>query len=139
MFYLTHLLVSLTVPKLSQYYFRYQLGIMLEKISLPNQIQNPHSAPHSDSGVLGVSLKWKLEVQKRGQSITIGTKVIIQKSHREVSPVEQYSIDCEFLAYLKFITKSERFFFTFFTFILCNFLVQTLQYYLKKIRFFFCP
>ena len=33
-------------------------------------------------------------------------KVIIQKSRREVYPVEQYTIDCEYLAYLKSITKS---------------------------------
>ena len=33
-------------------------------------------------------------------------KVIIQKSPREVSSVEQYTIDYEYLAYLRFITKS---------------------------------
>ena len=55
-------------------------------------------------------------------------KVIMQKQHREVSAVEQYTNDCEYLAYLKFITRSYRFLRGFLTFILCKFLVRTLQY-----------
>ena len=55
-------------------------------------------------------------------------KVIIQKSRREVVPVEQYTIDCEYLVYCqpnrnlkkKRIRKNIKQ-------ILCNFLVQTLQ------------
>ena len=35
------------------------------------------------------------------QKFTILTKVVIQKSRREVSPVEQYTIDCEYLAYFQ--------------------------------------
>ena len=34
------------------------------------------------------------------------TKFIIQKSHREVSLVEQYTIDCEYLAY--FLQKKSK-------------------------------
>ena len=37
---------------------------------------------------------------------TVAIKVIIYKSRREVSSIEQYTIDCEYLVYLKFITES---------------------------------
>ena len=37
--------------------------------------------------------------------ITTVLKVITYKSRREVSPVEQDTIDCEYLAYLKLISK----------------------------------
>jgi hypothetical protein len=47
-------------------------------------------------------------------------KVIKWKWHRDVSPVEQDTIDCEYLAYLKFIPNF------FFTLILCKILVRTL-------------
>ena len=44
------------------------------------------------------------KLQERGY-IGVGTKVIIHKSQGEGSLVEQPTIDCVFLAYLKFIFK----------------------------------
>jgi hypothetical protein len=46
---------------------------------------------------------WKEWEKKWGG--TLIAKVIIWKSRREASSVEQYTIDCDYLAYLKFITK----------------------------------
>ena len=63
-------------------------------------------------------------------------KVIIKKSRREVSPVEQYTIDRGYLAYFepKKITKNK----IIIRYILCNFSVWTLQCLKKKLTFF-CP
>ena len=65
-------------------------------------------------------------------------KVIIHRSRDGVSLVEQDIIEyiiC-FLAYLKFIIEFLR---KKNTFILCNFLVRTLQYFLKNFKFCIFP
>ena len=56
-------------------------------------------------------------------------KVIIHKSRVEV--LEQDTIECVSILYLRFVLQFQFMFF--FTFISCNFLVQTLQY-LKRIE-----
>ena len=66
----------------------------------------------------------------------LSTKVITYKPRREVSSVEQYTIDCEYLAYLNLI------FFKFFfspSFYLCYLLVGTLQCVFVFKSYFFCP
>ena len=63
-------------------------------------------------------------------------KVIIHKSRGKISLVEQDTIENVSAAYLKliinFLRKNFNFFFTF---ILCNFLVRTLQYLKKKFAY----
>ena len=60
------------------------------------------------------------------------TKVIMHKSRNEVSLVEQNTIEYVPLAYLIFFVKlSRNSLILFFSFILCIFIVRTLQY-LKK-------
>ena len=57
------------------------------------------------------------------------SKVIIHKSRGEVSLVEQGTIEKVSAAYSKFIIIFLRKKLNFFTFIICNFLVRTLQYF----------
>ena len=57
------------------------------------------------------------------------TKAIIHKLYGEIPLVEQGTIEYISIAFLKFIIKFLRKkIYIFFTFILCNFVMQTLQY-----------
>ena len=60
--------------------------------------------------VLWQDIVWSFQRVKMPNKISsaciiVQCKVIIKKSRREASSVEQYTIDCDHLAYLKFKTK----------------------------------
>ena len=69
--------------------------------------------------------KWKKEDRCIDLSSSVTAKVIIPKSRGEGSLVEQLKIHNYF-----FMKKNQKMF----TFILCNFLVGTLQYFFLKLK-----
>ena len=78
-----------------------------------------------------VSKEEGLDESKMANPMLI-TKVIIHKSGGEVFLVEQDTIECVSSAYLKYIFKFSSTLWFSHLFVVCNFLVRTLQYFLKQ-------
>ena len=95
------------------------------------EIQFYHFFCNEMTFFLVIFSRWKMESSENIRTFPlVANKVILQKSRREVSPVEQDSIDCKYLAYVYIFSK--RKFSKVIKDTLCNFLVGMLQFKKKS-------
>ena len=99
-----------------------QLQLLQLQLQLQVQVQQPLQQQLQQLLLL-ILLPLQLQLLLQFQ---LQLKVIINKSFGEVSLVEQDKIECVSVAYLKKYLNVEAKIYDFFTFILNNFLVQTL-------------